>query len=142
MLDAPIRIDRRIVLDPSEIEEEFLRASGPGGQNVNKVSSAVRLRFDVARSTLPADVRARLARLAGRKLTAGGVLVILAQRHRTQDANRRDAYERLIALLREAAIAPAPRRPTRPSRSAKRKRRESKLHRGSLKDLRRKPAED
>jgi ribosome-associated protein len=139
-----IRITGSIAIDEREIEESFIRASGPGGQNVNKLATAVQLRFDVARSALPPAVRARLARLAGRRLTGGGVLVITAQRHRTQARNRDDARARLIDLIRRAAVPPAPRRPTRPPARSRRERLETKKRRGGLKRLRttRPPAED
>src|SRR5215468_10803366 len=108
-----IPIDRHLFLDDSEIEESFIRASGPGGQNVNKVSSAVQLRFDLSGSrSLPEDVRERLARLAGRRLTRDGIIVIVAQRFRTQERNRQDALDRLVALVRRAAAPPIPRRAT------------------------------
>ena len=133
-----IRVTPSISLDDSEIERSFVRASGPGGQNVNKVSSAVQLRFDVARSpNLPEGVRARLRRLAGRRLTQDGVLVIFAQNHRSQQRNSEDALARLIDLIRDAATPPVPRRPTRPSKSAKRKRTDDKTKRGTVKKLRR-----
>jgi ribosome-associated protein len=133
-----IRIDARISIDESELEERFIRASGPGGQNVNKLASAVQLRFDVRGSpSLPHDVRLRLERLAGRRLTREGVLVIAAQRHRTQERNRQDALDRLIELIRRAAVAPRPRRATRPSAGARERRLQSKKRRGSIKDLRR-----
>jgi ribosome-associated protein len=132
-----IRIDHRISIDERELEERFIRASGPGGQNVNKLATAVQLRFDVRHSpSLPAQVRTRLERLAGRRLTRDGVLVINAQRHRTQERNRRDALERLIALIQRAAVAPVPRRPTKPTAGARERRLQSKKHRGSIKDLR------
>ena len=133
-----IRITDRISIDEGELEESFIRASGPGGQNVNKLASAVQLRFDVRRSpSLSEDVRARLERLAGRRLTREGVLVITAQRHRTQERNRQDARERLIALIRNAATPPTPRRPTRPTRASRERRIESKKRRASIKGLRR-----
>src|SRR5713226_6907398 len=132
-----IRIDERISIDQSELEERFIRASGPGGQNVNKLSSAVQLRFDVRGSrSLPDDVRARLERLAGRRLTRQGTLVIAAQRHRTQERNRQDARDRLIELIRRAAVAPRPRRATRPTAGSRERRLQSKKRRGSTKDLR------
>jgi ribosome-associated protein len=132
-----IRIDHRISIDERELEERFIRASGPGGQNVNKLATAVQLRFDVRHSpSLPAQVRTRLERLAGRRLTREGVLVINAQRHRTQERNRQDALERLIALIQRAAVAPVPRRPTKPTAGARERRLQSKKHRGSIKDLR------
>ena len=132
-----IRIDHRISIDERELEERFIRASGPGGQNVNKLATAVQLRFDVRHSpSLPAQVRTRLERLAGRRLTRDGVLVISAQRHRTQERNRQDALERLIALIQRAAVAPVPRRPTKPTAGARERRLQSKKHRGSIKDLR------
>ena len=133
-----IRITPRIALDESEIEESFIRASGPGGQNVNKLATAVQLRFDVRRSpALTDEVRARLARLAGRRLTLDGVLVITAQRHRTQARNREDARARLVALIREAAVPPKRRRPTRPPRASKARRVDDKARRGRVKALRR-----
>jgi ribosome-associated protein len=133
-----IPINCHLFLDDGEIEESFVRASGPGGQNVNKVSSAVQLRFDLSGSrSLPEDVRDRLARLAGRRLTRDGVIVIIAQRYRTQERNRQDALDRLIALIRRAAEPPTPRRPTKPSRAAKERRLQAKAHRATVKQQRR-----
>jgi len=139
-----IRITGKISIDEREIAETFVRASGPGGQNVNKLSTAVQLRFDVRGSpSLPADVAARLERLAGTRLTRDGVLVITAQRHRTQLRNRQDALDRLIELIRRAATPPAPRRPTKPTRASRERRIEGKKRRAKVKGLRQaKPAFD
>jgi len=132
-----IPITDRISIDERELEERFVRASGPGGQNVNKLSSAVQLRFDVRRSpSLSADVRARLEQLAGRRLTRDGVLVIMAQRHRTQERNRQDARDRLVELIERASVAPTPRRPTRPTRGSKERRLATKKNRSGIKSLR------
>jgi ribosome-associated protein len=123
-----------IALGDAEVEESFIRASGPGGQNVNKVASAVQLRFDVRRSpSLPEPVRRRLERLAGSRLTQDGVLVIAAQRFRSQERNRQDARDRLAALIRRAATPPRPRRPTAPSAAARERRLDEKVRRGRLK---------
>lgn len=132
-----IRINDKIALADEEIQETFVRASGPGGQNVNKLSTAVELRFDVRRSpSLPDDVAIRLQKLAGRRLTKEGVLVIESQRHRTQDRNRADALEKLVALIQEAAHVPKPRMKTKPTRAAKAKRVDSKVLRGKVKRMR------
>jgi ribosome-associated protein len=132
-----IRITDDISIDESELSESFVRSSGPGGQNVNKVSSAVQLRFDVRQSpSLPNDVAVRLMRLAGKRLTKDGVIVIVAQQHRTQERNRSDARDRLFALIREAAVRPVPRRATKVPRAAKRKRLDAKKHRSGIKRLR------
>ncbi len=134
-----IRITDSIAIDEAELEESFVRSSGPGGQNVNKLSTAVQLRFDVRRSpSLPNDVAVRLAGIAGRRLTKEGVLVIVAQRHRTQERNRADALDRLVELIRQAAVRPIPRRPTKPTKASRQRRLESKKHRGGIKSLRQK----
>ncbi len=132
-----LRITDRISIDEREIEEQFIRSSGPGGQNVNKLATAVQLRFDVRHSpSLPNDVAIRLTRLAGRRMTKDGVLVIAAQRHRTQERNRQDALDRLIEMIRQAAVAPKPRRATRPTKASRERRLESKKRRAGIKGLR------
>ena len=136
-----LRVNEKIAIPERELEERFVRASGPGGQNVNKVSTAVELRFDVRSSpSLTADVRARLSHVAGRRLTDEGILVIRAERFRTQERNREDARERLVELIGRAAIVPKRRIATRPTRASKERRHEAKAKRARVKHLRsRKP---
>ncbi len=137
MMGIMHRVTDTISIDDSELEESFVRSSGPGGQNVNKVSSAVQLRFDARRSPgLPNDVAVRLMKLAGSRLTKDGVIVILAQQYRDQTRNRADARERLFDLIRQAAVKPVVRRATKVPRAQKKKRVEGKKHRGQIKALR------
>ena len=131
-----IRVTDAIVLDDREFEERFVRASGPGGQNVNKVSTAVELRFDIAASSLPPDVKARLAALAGRRMTAEGVLLIDSRESRTQGQNREAARDRLVALVRQAAARPKKRKPTRPRAASRQKRLDAKKRRSAVKHSR------
>jgi len=133
---ALIRITDAIVIEDRELDERFVRASGPGGQNVNKVSTAVELRFDVRASSLPFDVKQRLIALAGSRMTGDDVLLIDSREHRTQGQNREAARARLVALLQHAAKRPKTRRPTKPKRAAKEKRLESKRQRSEVKSLR------
>ena len=132
-----IRVTDTISISEDEIEESFVRSSGPGGQNVNKLSTAVQLRFDVRGSpSLPNDVAIRLMRLAGRRMTKDGVLVLIAQNARTQERNRAEARERLIELIKEASVKPVPRRATKPTKASKTKRLEGKKLRSNVKDMR------
>ncbi len=138
-----IQVTPSIAIDESELEESFVRASGPGGQHVNKVSSAVQLKFDIRRSpSLPNDVAVRLMKLAGSRLTQDGVIVIVAQAQRSQKRNREEARERLFELIRAAAVRPQTRRPTKPTKASKERRLVSKDKRASIKAGRSKPGAD
>ena len=138
-----IRIDHRTSIDEGDLRESFIRSSGPGGQNVNKVSTAVELRYDArSAATLPEDVRERLMKLAGSRLTLDGVIVILAQRFRTQERNRADALERLVGMVRQAAVRPVKRIATRPTLGSKVRRLDAKKIASTTKSLRRRPAGD
>lgn len=133
-----IQVTETIAIDEAELQEDFVRSSGPGGQNVNKVSTAVQLRFDVMASpSLPHDVRARLMRLGGKRITDEGVLIIDARQFRTQERNRQDAVERLVALIQKAAERPKRRRKTKPTLASKQRRLEGKQRRGTTKRMRR-----
>jgi ribosome-associated protein len=140
---GPIWISGRLAIDPAEIEESFVRASGPGGQHVNTTSSAVQLRFDVRHSpSLPNDVRHRLEQLAGQRLTLDGVLVLSSQGERSQKRNREQALARLVELVRAAARPPTKRKPTKPTKASRRRRVDDKKHHGALKSLRRSRPDD
>jgi ribosome-associated protein len=125
-----------IAIDEAEVDISAIRAQGAGGQNVNKVSSAIHLRYDIPASSLPADVKERLLALRDKRITAEGVLVIKAQSHRTQDMNRLDAYARLQDIVQSVALAPKPRRATRPTRASKERRLQAKSQRSAIKELR------
>lgn len=137
-----MRVTPELTIDESAIEERFVQSAGPGGQNVNKVATAVELRFDTRRAALPVMLYQRLLKLAGRRLSADGVLVIQAQRYRSQARNRDDARQRLLELLRTAAAAPKPRRATRPTRASVRRRLEDKRQTAERKRARQKPGSE
>jgi ribosome-associated protein len=137
-----LQITATLAIDDREIDERFVRASGPGGQNVNKVATAVELRFDVNLSSLPPDVKRRLVSLAGRRMTTEGVLLIDGREYRTQAQNRAAARDRLVALIRRATIAPVRRRPTTVSKGAKQRRLATKKQRAELKARRGRPSGD
>jgi ribosome-associated protein len=131
-----LRITHSVAIDDDDLEISFVRASGPGGQNVNKLATAAQLRYDARRANLPPDMAERLERLAGQRMTKDGVIVIHAQRYRTQERNRQDAIDRLVDLMRDAAVRPKPRRATRPTLGSKMRRLEGKKRRGNVKALR------
>ena len=140
---ALIPITNRLTIDERELEESFIQASGPGGQNVNKVATAVQLRFDVRHSpSLSPEVRARLWKLAGRRITQDGILLIVAREHRTQERNRAEARAKLVELLKAATVQPRARKATKPSKASQQKRLESKSRRAGIKKLRRSRADD
>ena len=131
-----IQITEDIAISESDIQVKFVRSTGPGGQNVNKVSTAAQLRFDLKNATLPDDLRNRIVCIAGKKMTEQGELLITASRFRTQDRNRQDAFDRLAALIRRAAVPPKVRRPTVPTQASNERRLKSKRHRGKIKQIR------